>query len=259
MVKPLLKLSYVGDDFSGYQAQRGSNARTVQGELNRAAKELFGFDCNITGCSRTDSGVHALAYYAAITPSSADKLKDGWCKIPKEKLPLAMNAHLPDDIAVLDARFVDLDFHPRYSVKSKTYIYKIHDGPIFDPFLRKRAAMYPKKLSQDDISRMDSAAKLFCGKHDFRAFMSQGSSVQNTEREVYCAAVSREDDGTVTFRVSANGFLYNMVRIMVGTLIDVAADRRKPDSVTEALIGKDRTKCGATAPPWGLYLYDVEY
>ncbi len=233
--------------------------RTVQSELNRAAKEIFGFECNITGCSRTDSGVHALVYFAAITPQNESDIKDGWCHIPPEKLPLAMNAHLPDDIAILEARLVPFDFHPRYAVQSKTYIYKISDGPIFDPFLRRRAAMYPRKLSDSDVKRMDSAAKLFCGEHDFRAFMSQGSSVQSTVRTVYSAEVARTADGLVTFKVSANGFLYNMVRIMAGTLIDVARKSREPSLISEALESGDRAKCGATAPPWGLYLYDVRY
>jgi tRNA pseudouridine38-40 synthase len=222
--------------------------------LNKAAKEAFGFECNITGCSRTDSGVHALGFCATAEP----KNENDEITVPEDKIPVALNMKLPNDIVVLGAKEVEKDFHPRYSVKSKEYIYKIHDSQIPNPFYNNRVLEYGKSISDEGVSRMNEACKHFIGKHNFDAFMSTGSKIENTERTVYSAEVKREGD-LVVFSVSADGFLYNMVRIMVGTLLKVEAGKIEPSEIADIILSKNRDRAGATAKACGLYLKKVYY
>lgn len=252
-MKALITISYLGSGFCGYQAQPGK--RTVQTELNRACLELFGYECDVTGCSRTDSGVHASSFCAAVTKRGESSLPTA---LPADRIPLALNAHLPDDISVRSATFVEDSFHPRYDVKYKEYIYRIYDRPTRDPFEEGRAWHIPQPFTDADVKRMNAAASHFIGQHDFKAFMAQGGQVESTVRRVAYADVSRNGD-VIVFRVAANGFLYNMVRIMTGTLTGVGKGRISPDDIPDIISSLDRERAGMTAPAHGLYLNRVVY
>lgn len=246
-MKLLLKLAYCGTAYCGWQVQK--NGISVQGELCRASKEVYGQDVKITGCSRTDSRVHAREYFCTLeAPKNAPK-------IPESRLPSALNRYLSQDITVISAREVDASFHARYDVKEKTYEYIFDNGEQRDPFLFERAWHIPKPL---DEKIMNEAAKSFIGEYDFKAFMASGSSVKDTVRRVTNASVVREGD-KVIFRVSANGFLYNMVRIMAGTLRDISIGKIDAKDIKKIIDGKDRKKAGLTAPADGLYLINVKY
>lgn len=252
-MKILLHLSYLGTEYCGYQVQ--PNGVSVQQKLNEATKNLFGFDCDIVGCSRTDSKVHANHFCAAVTKRKEDSLPTS---IPPSKMPSAMNFWLPSDISVFYAEEVDDSFHPRYDVKYKEYIYKIWNSPSRDPFLEGRAWHCPKRIDEAGLERMKEAAAGFLGRHDFASFMSSDSTVADSVREVFASEVSREGD-LITFRVSADGFLYNMVRIFVGTLIDAAYGKIAPGDIADIIKKTDRRAAGPTAPPHGLYLNKVVY
>ncbi len=252
-MKLLLYLSYIGNNFCGYQVQ--PERRTVQGELCRAAKEVFGCDCDITGCSRTDSGVHANMFCATVTKKGENTLDTN---IGIEKIPDAMCAHLPSDISVWDAKWCESDFHPRYDVKYKEYIYRIYNRRRRDPFEEGRSLHYPKVITDKALENMQKAAGELVGKQDFSAFMAQGSVVESTVRNIYYASVERKGD-VVTFRVAADGFLYNMVRILAGTLIYVAEGKISPDGIKDIIESHDRSRAGMTAPAHGLYLNKVQY
>lgn len=252
-MKILLNISYVGTAYCGYQVQ--PNGVSIQQKLNEAAKKLFGYDCDIVGCSRTDSGVHANCFCAAVTKKGEGSIVTS---VPTEKIAQAMTFWLPEDIAVTSARLVDDGFHPRYDVKSKEYVYKIHNAPIRDPFMQDRAWHCPKRIDDEGLANMQKAASAFVGKHDFTAFMSVDSTVKDTVREVYSAEVTRDGD-VISFRVSANGFLYNMVRIFTGTLVDVAYGKLSAEDIPAIIASMDRRNAGTTAPPHGLYLNKVEY
>lgn len=252
-MKVLLHLSYLGTNYCGYQVQ--PNGVTVQQKLNEAAKQLFGYDCDIVGCSRTDSGVHANEFCATVTKKKENSL---CTNIPTEKIPQALTHWLPEDISVFAAEEVCEDFHPRYDVKYKEYVYKIWNSPVRDPFTQGRAWHCPKKIDNEGLSRMKRAAAQYVGRKDFSSFMAADSKVEDTVREVFEAEVEREGN-LITFRVRADGFLYNMVRIFVGTLIDVAYGKLDPEDIPKIIEQKDRRAAGSTAPPHGLYLNKVEY
>ena len=252
-MKVLLHLSYLGTNYCGYQVQ--PNGVTVQQKLNEAANQLFGYDCDIVGCSRTDSGVHANEFCATVTKKKENSL---CTNIPTEKIPQALTHWLPEDISVFAAEEVCEGFHPRYDVKYKEYVYKIWNSPVRDPFTQGRAWHCPKKIDNEGLSRMKRAAAQYVGKKDFCSFMAADSKVEDTEREVFEAEVEREGN-LITFRVRADGFLYNMVRIFVGTLIDVAYGKLEPEDIPKIIEQKDRRAAGSTAPPHGLYLNKVEY
>lgn len=252
-MKLLLRISYLGTGFCGYQVQK--DKRTVQGELTRAAKALFGCDCDITGCSRTDSGVHAGGFCVTVTNKGEDHLDT---EIDISKIPRALCAHLPEDISVLGAEWVESGFHPRYDVKYKEYIYRIYNGALRDPFEVGRALHYPREIGEDALRMMNKAASEFVGRHDFAAFMASGSTVESTVREVFYADVHREGD-VIIFRVAADGFLYNMVRIMTGTLLAVAEGRIDADEIADIIDSRCRERSGMTAAAHGLYLNKVVY
>lgn len=252
-MKYLLSIRFLGSAYQGYQVQK--NGPSVQAELNRAAEELFGYPCDIVGCSRTDSGVHAEMFSATVAKKGQSDLPTA---IPPERVPLAMNAHLPEDIAVYRAVPVTDDFHARYDVKSKEYRYFIYDNPIRNPFQEGRAFQFRAHLTDEAIDRMNRAAGYFVGKHDFRAYMAEGSKVSTTERTVFSAGVGREGD-CVVFHVEADGFLYNMVRIMTGTLLAVAEGKLAPEDIPHVTDSLDRRLAGVTAPAGGLYLWRVHY
>ena len=255
-MKLLLKIAYDGTAYCGWQFQ--PNVRTVQAELTRAIREIFGFDCDVTGSSRTDSGVHARGFCATVAERGRDSIS---CTIPLEKLPRAINARLPEDIAVLEARWVGSDFHARYGVRSKRYVYRMHIGGERSPFERRYAWHLGTRLEPDYVSRMNAAAAYFVGKHDFTSFMAQGSRIEDATRTVFSASVRCSPDApeVLLFEVEANGFLYNMVRIMVGTLVEVAQGSIEPHQITDIMDARDRSRAGRTAPPYGLFLEEVVY
>ncbi len=252
-MKILLHISYIGTNYCGYQVQ--PNGVSVQQKLNEAAKNLFGYDCDIVGCSRTDSGVHANEFCATVTKKNEDHIDTS---IPIGRIAQAMTFWLPEDISVTRAEAVDENFHPRYDVKYKEYVYKVWNSPIRDPFLQGRAWHCPKRIEEDGLLKMQRAASFFVGRQDFASFMSADSTVSNTVREVYAAEVNRDGD-LISFTVSADGFLYNMVRIFMGTLIDVAYGKVSENDIPKIIEAKKRAAAGSTAPAHGLYLNRVVY
>ena len=252
MRKILLTVAYNGRAYHGYQLQE--ELPTVALMLNRAVNSAFGFECNVTGCSRTDAGVHALGFCASVEP----KNESDSITVPIEKVPIAVNIKLPADISVLDAREVGADFHPRYDAVKKEYVYKIHASRIKNPFYEGLVLEYGREISDKGLAEMNKAAKHFVGTHRFDAFMSQGSQIEDTERTVYDARVERNGD-LVEFTVSANGFLYNMVRIMVGTLLRVECGKISPHQIPQIIKSRNRENAGFTAKPDGLYLKKICY
>ena len=250
-MKYVALIRYVGTGFCGFQVQK--NGRTVQGELNRACHALIGCPCRVTGCSRTDSGVHAERFCLTIEPES-----DAARPIPPAALPAAMLPFLPSDLSLFFAAAAPEGFHPRHDTKWKEYRYRMRFGALPDPFLRGRVWQIPYPLREEALERMRSAAPLFLGRHDFSAFMCAASSVEDTVREIYSLSLSQKGQ-ELTFTVRGDGFLYNMVRIMAGTLYEIGSGIKNPDSVTELLCSRRRSEAGMTAPPEGLYLHDVRY
>lgn len=254
-MKLLLTISYCGTAYCGYQVQ--PNGVTVQQRLNEAAHSLFGYPCDVVGCSRTDSGVHARRFRATLSCAGGEDLPTA---IAVERIPRALNAYLPSDIAVSSAMWVPNEFHARYDVVSKEYEYLIYNGRERDPFLRDRAWHIPTPIDDAALDAMRAAAALFVGKQDFSAFRaaSADKKEQDTVRTVHFATVERNGD-MISFRVCADGFLYHMVRIMVGTLAAVAAGRIAPGQISDILASRDRRNAGNTAPACGLYLDTVHY
>lgn len=252
-MKLFIKISYRGTAYSGYQVQ--NNAPTVQQKLNEAAKAVFGCECDITGCSRTDSGVHANEFCAVVTFKKTDSFET---RIPTKSIPLALGAHLPNDISIREASWVESKFHPRYDVKYKEYLYRIWNRPEKNPFVPDLCYHYPHYIDDEKIIAMNKAAEGFCGSHDFIAYMAKGGNDKDTVRTVKYASVVRNGD-FVEFRVAADGFLYNMVRIMTGTLIYVAEGKISPDAIPSITDSLDRRQTGFTAPACGLFLNKVVY
>lgn len=239
-----ITLRFTGTRYHGFQVQK--NALSVCEVLQDALESLYGERPPVKGCSRTDSGVHALGYCVSYTQPKP---------IPTRKLPLAVNRFLPDDVRVTEARQVPENFHARYNAKSKEYIYRIHNSAVTDPFQNGLCWCISGPL---DADRMERAAQYFVGKHDFASFMSSGSNIVDTVRTVYFARVRREGDD-ISVHVCADGYLYNMVRIFVGTLVEAGAGRMPPERMRNILEGKKRSLAGDTAPAQGLFLYRVNY
>lgn len=251
-MKLLLKIAYVGTAYCGYQVQ--PNGVTVQEKLNEAARAVFGVECDVVGCSRTDSGVHARAFCATITERGKSYLET---TVPAARVARALNVHLPDDIAVLDVCTVPDGFHPRYGVSAKEYEYVIYNAPERDPFMMGRAWHIPKRFDDAEIAAMNQAAAAFVGEHDFSA-VRDGDDGKSPVRQIHSASVVRQGD-CVLFRVAGNGFLYHMVRVMTGTLVEVGRGKIPPTEIAARLATRDRRLFGATAPACGLYLNRVFY
>ena len=240
----LLKIRYNGASFVGWQVQK--NGRSVQETMQDALEKIYGSRPNVTGCSRTDSGVHALEYCLCY-----DQPKE----IELRRILPALNSVLPESISVRSCHGVEDTFHPRYHAVGKEYIYRFYDGYAPDPF-KDGFAYHEKQVL--NVEQMNEAAKHFVGTHDFAAFMSVGSKIEDTVRTIYYAEVFREGE-EIIFKVAGNGFLYNMVRIMAGTLLFVALGRINADDMPEIIEQKDRSACGKTMPAYGLYLNRVFY
>lgn len=240
----LFEIAYAGTRYHGYQVQQ--NALSVAETLQDAVERVFKRREAITGCSRTDTGVHANQYFFHMDTEQ---------RIPPEAAVIALNNLLPDDIAVKGCREVPPDFHARYSVCWKEYVYRIWNAPVKNPFLDGLAFHYKYPL---DAELMNRCAGEFVGTHDFSGFRSTGGKEGSAVRTIYAASVKREGE-MVTFTVAGDGFLYNMVRIMTGTLLLCPLGRLREGDLTAILRSRDRERAGITAPPQGLYLNRVSY
>ena len=240
-----ITIMYDGNPYHGWQIQ--NNAVTVQETFQKALNKIIGDDIDIKGCSRTDTGVHANMYCIGLKTSHP---------IPLVRLKAALNNYLPESIAVLDCEEMQLSFHPRYDCTQKQYVYKIWNNEVRNPFLNGYALYYRYKC---DENVMNDAAQKYLGVHDFTSFCTPDKRRPGDfHRTVYISKVERKGD-LVVFTVAADGFLYNMVRIMTGTLLRVAQGKISPDDISYILEQKDRHFAGPTAPACGLYLDKVIY
>ena len=243
-----LTVAYDGTHYSGWQIQ--PNAPTIEKELDTAIYALTGEKLHVTGASRTDAGVHGLGNVAVFDTEST---------IPGSRFCYALNRYLPEEISILESREVKGDFHPRHCNTKKTYEYKILNTPFPIPQQRNYAWHVPGKL---DTVRMREAAELLVGEHDFKSFCCVRTQTETTVRHVYGLEISEQDAygaKMFTIRITGNGFLYNMVRIIAGTLVQVGKGQLSADDVAQMLEAKDRTAAGQTAPPQGLTLMNIEY
>ncbi|MBQ9979876.1 MAG: tRNA pseudouridine(38-40) synthase TruA [Oscillospiraceae bacterium] len=239
-----LQMRYIGTAYHGWQRQKTDI--TIQQVLEEALTAVMGETITTVGCGRTDAGVHAETYVANFRTT---------CAIPTDRIPLALNTRLPDDIAVLRAFDVDEDFHAVFSCVKKEYTYRISNTRIRDPFLVNRVWFCPAEL---DVDAMKAAAARFVGTHDFAAVRSVGTNVKTTVRTVYYFDVAKKGD-IIELKVCANGFLYNMVRAMSGTAVYAGLGKIKPEEIDEILAGGDRCLAGPTLPPDGLYMTKLVY
>lgn len=244
MKRVKLVVAYDGTNYHGWQVQ--DNGITIEEVLNRTISELVQEDIKVIGASRTDAGVHACGNVAVFDTES---------RIPGDKFSFALNQRLPEDIRIQESCEVDADFHPRYADTVKTYEYNILNRRFELPSKRLYAAFcyYPM-----DIERMNQAAAYLVGEHDFKSFCSAGAQVQTTVRTIYAVNVTKDDD-MVHIRITGNGFLYNMVRIIAGTLMQVGTGLMEPEQVEEILEARDRSKAGPTAVAKGLTLVEIRY
>jgi tRNA pseudouridine38-40 synthase len=240
-----LTIEFDGTAYHGWQSQ--INAITVQDVVGAAINRLTGESCSLTGSSRTDAGVHALGFVCNFKTSSS---------IPEDKFAYALNTLLPEDVVVQESREVSPQFHSRFSAMGKKYRYLVHNSQFPSALLRNRAyhVYYPL-----DVKAMQRAAGHFIGTHDFCAFSAAGGSAKTTVRTISQITVEKRQGNQVEVNVTGDGFLYNMVRIITGTLIEVGFGKLKPDDIPEIIESCDRRRAGRTAPAHGLYLVEVYY
>lgn len=244
MKRVRLTVAYDGTNYHGWQVQ--DNGRTIESELNRCLSELLGERIRVIGASRTDAGVHALCNVAVFDTES---------RMPAEKVSYALNQRLPEDIRVRKSEEVEADWHPRRCESRKTYEYRIYRGEFPMPVKR----LYSYFTYHDlDVESMRRGAAFLEGEHDFRSFCQTGSQAESTVRTVYSVEVEEQGEELV-IRVCGNGFLYNMVRIIVGTLLEVGRGRRRPEDLAAVLQAADRSAAGPTAPAHGLTLVKYEF
>ena len=244
MKRVKMVVAYDGTNYSGWQLQK--NAVTIEQKLNEALFDLLGEEIQVTGASRTDAGVHSLGNVCVFDTNT---------RMPAEKICYALNTRLPEDIVVQSSCEVDADFHPRAGKSAKTYEYRILNRDFRDPTRRLDTYFYHYDL---DVEAMQRAAAFLEGEHDFKSFASVHAQVETTVRTIYHCTVKKDED-IIRIRVSGNGFLYNMVRIIAGTLIEVGAGKRKPEEILEMLEKADRQVSGPTAPACGLTRIGIEY
>lgn len=240
----MLTVSYDGTNYCGWQVQ--PNGTSVQAVLQAAIEDLVGEKINLTGASRTDSGVHALGQVAVF---------DTHMGIAQERFAMALNQRLPRDIAIQDSVEVGLDFHPRYQKTSKTYEYKIFNSRKPQPLVRLYSYFVPQRL---DLDAMGQAAGYICGTHDFKNFASTKTNVKDTVRTVYSLDLEKDND-MLTLRICGDGFLYNMVRIIAGALLKVGFGQKPPQFIRDVLESDKRVIPGPTAPAHGLTLVQIDY
>ena len=239
-----ITIEYDGKDFNGWQKQ--PNKLNIQGEIERAIEEITGEKVELIASGRTDAGVHAIGQVANFKIE-----KD----IPIEKIPYALNSKLKKSIRIKESEEVPEKFHSRYTCKKKTYRYVINNSVQGTAIYRNLQYHFPEKL---DENKMNEAAGYLIGEHDFKSFKASGTSSKSSVRTIFDAKVTREGE-LVIIELTGNGFLYNMVRIIAGTLIDVGINKINPEDIKSILEAKDRLKAGKTLPPNGLYLVNVEY
>lgn len=244
MKRVMLVVAYDGTNYCGWQIQKNGN--TIEAELNRALSELTGEEIQVHGASRTDAGVHALGNVAVF---------DTGMRMPAEKFVYALNQRLPEDIRIQRSREVPEDFHPRYEKTVKTYEYRILNREFPLPSYRLNTHFTYRPL---DEKRMQQAADYLVGEHDFQSFCAAGAQVKTTVRTIYRLDVVREGE-LITIRITGNGFLYNMVRIIAGTLMKVGCGEWEPEIIPEITEARDRQKAGPTAPAKGLTLVEISY
>ncbi len=239
-----LILQYDGTAYHGFQIQ--PDVATIQAELEKSLEAVIGSRVKVNGCSRTDAGVHAIRYCAGFVTDSP---------IPPDRFSIVMNNNLPKDIRIISSSLEDEAFHPRFSTVSKEYVYTINTSDETNVFSRNYQWHYPKKL---DVSLMNEAAGYIIGEHDFCSFMTSGPEMESTVRNVMSLNVTSDGD-IIRIKIRADGFLYNMVRIITGTLVWVGEKRIKPSDVKNIISAKERSLAGPTAPPQGLALHEIYY
>lgn len=239
-----LVVAYDGTNYHGWQVQ--NNGITIEGELNRALSDLFQEKIEVIGASRTDSGVHALGNVAVFDTTG---------RMPAEKVSYALNQRLPEDIRIQASDAVPADWHPRYCSSRKTYEYRIYRGQFPMPTKRLYSLF---SYHSYDVAKMQEAAAYLVGEHDFKSFCQTGAQVQSTVRILYQAEVEEQGDDLV-IRVCGSGFLYNMVRIIAGTLMEVGQGKKRPEELPAIIAARDRGKAGPTAPAQGLTLIKYEF
>lgn len=245
MKKYLITIQYDGRNYYGFQKQEGE-PRTIQGVLEREFSKLFGNNTEIFASGRTDAGVSAFAQTAHFESDTT---------IPANKIPFAINEHLPRDIRVTSCKEVDSDFHARFDVKKKTYVYNLYFSPHLLPLLDEHCYWIKK---QPNIKLMKDCAKMLEGKHNFKAFMSSGGQAKTYERIIYYIDIEQKNN-QISVEVCGNGFLYNMVRIIVGTLLEVGYKKKTKQDIKLAMEKQDRTLAGFLVPARGLVLKEVKY
>lgn len=238
-----ITVQYNGLNYCGWQKQPDSLG--IQGNLEYAIYEITREKSSINGSGRTDAGVHALGQVANFRTST---------NIPPTSIPKALNAKLPKDISVIKCEEVDIDFHSRFNAKKKTYRYMIYNNEYRSPIYKDTSYQVKYDL---DIKKMIEESKSLLGEHDFKGFMSSGSDIKDTVRTIYDVKIEKNED-MIIFEIEGNGFLYNMVRIIVGTMVDIGRGKIK-ESLKDIIESKDRGRCGHTAPAHGLFLKKVDY
>jgi tRNA pseudouridine38-40 synthase len=240
-----ITLSYDGTGFVGWQRQ--ANGISIQALIEDALRVLDGRDVTVTGAGRTDAGVHALGQVAGFTIAR---------ELSADALVRALNGHLPAAVRVLAAEAVSPVFHPQFAARVKTYRYRLWNGEVMSPFERTYAWHVPGTL---DVGAMRRAARLLEGRHDFAAFQAAGSSVTTTTREVLESAIREPQSALLVYEITGTGFLRHMVRIIVGSLVEIGRGRQPIEWMASAIESRDRASAGPTAPPHGLFLVRVEY
>jgi len=240
-----LTIEYDGKDFNGWQKQ--PNKLNIQGTIERAIEEITGEQIELNASGRTDAGVHSLGQVANFKTNSS---------IPIEKIPIAINTKIKKSIRIIDAEEVDERFHSRLACKRKTYRYIINNNITASAIYRNLETHIPQKM---DVDKMKQAIKYFEGEHDFRAFKASGTSSKSSVRTIYKAEIYEQEDNRLWIELTGNGFLYNMVRIIVGTLVEVGLGKFEPNEIPKIIEDGKRENAGKTMPPNGLYLVKVEY
>lgn len=239
-----LIIEYDGKDFNGWQKQ--TNKPNIQGTIENAIMQITGEEVELNASGRTDAGVHALGQVANFKTNTT---------IPIEKIAIAINSKLKKSIVIKKAEEVELEFHARYACKRKTYKYIIDNSKTGTAIYRNLKYSFNQQL---DIEAMKKAATYFIGEHDFKAFKASGTSSKSSVRTIYNAQIKKENQDII-IELTGNGFLYNMVRIISGTLLDVGIGKIAPEEIQKIIKQRDRAKAGKTLPPQGLYLVSVEY